>query len=761
MTRTAVVLPLLLAGLATSCGGDDDPRTPGTRAMAVRLARLAEAPGEPSEKAGPGKTKAQSFAPIQTNLVSDLRQRISANDDPFRNLVLRHSLAVQLLREGLSEQSLVELEALETELNRFPIPIPPERMARLVARLMHSTGLAALRLGEQENCIAAHSAESCLFPVRGEGVHRFQRGARRAIVAFTRQLEIEPTALDARWLLNLAYMTVGEYPAGVPRPYRLAPDLFAPEHEIGRFREAAVAAGVDVVGLAGGSVIEDFDLDGFLDIVASSWGLRDQVRYLRNTGRGGFVDRTREAGLDGEIGGINANHADFDNDGYPDVLILRGGWLGEAGLHPNSLLRNRGDGTFDDVTEAAGLLAFHGSHSAAWGDFDNDGWLDLFVGNEEWTASHPHPSQLFRNNGDGTFEECAAGVGIAGLGPVKGVAWGDFDNDGWLDLYVSIFGRPNRLLRNLPAVVDGVTTAGRAFRDVSHGAGVGEPLYSFPTWFWDYDNDGWQDIFVAAWDGVPIEAIAAYYLGVGEGAEVPRLYRNNGDGTFSDVTAEVGLDRTLLVMGANFGDLDNDGYLDVYLGTGAPELDTLMPNRMFRNVAGRYFQDVTTSGGFGHLQKGHGISFGDVDNDGDQDIFTVMGGWFTGDAYMNALFENPGHGNHWITVRLRGTRSNRFGVGARLRVLVQSDRGPQEIFATVSTGGSFGSSSLQQEIGLGRATRIELLEVSWPASGEVQRFHDVEMDQIVRVTEDDPTLERLPRERFELPGAAAYRSRSR
>src|SRR5262249_51712228 len=150
--------------------------------------------------------------------------------------------------------------------------------------------------------------------------------------------------------------------------------------------------------------------------------------------------------------------------------------------------------------------------------------------------------------------------------------------------------------------------------------------------------------------------------------ERARLYHNNGDGTFTDMSKEAHLDKLLLTMGANFGDIDNDGYLDFYLGTGDPTLTTLVPNRMFRNDGGRIFQDITTSGGFGHLQKGHGVAFGDLEGTGNQDVFEVMGGVFPVDKFWSALYKNPGQGNHWMKLRLTGIKANRFAVGARIKL---------------------------------------------------------------------------------------------
>ena len=177
------------------------------------------------------------------------------------------------------------------------------------------------------------------------------------------------------------------------------------------------------------------------------------------------------------------------------------------------------------------------------------------------------------------------------------------------------------------------------------------------------------------------------------------------------------LDKLLLTMGANFGDLDNDGWLDFYLGTGAAPLNNIVPNRMFRSHEGKYFDDVTTSGGFGHLQKGHGVAFADIDNDGNQDVLEVIGGAFTADRFWPVFFKNPGHGNHWIKLSLVGVHANRFAVGAMIRVRITEEGKSRDIYRTVNSGGSFGATTLRPHIGLGTATVIDELEIRWPGSG--------------------------------------------
>jgi len=620
--------------------------------------------------------------------------------------------------------------------------------------------MAHLRQGEEDNCIARHGVDSCLMPIAGGGVHVDQTGSRAAVEGLTKLLEEDPEDLRSRWLLNLAYMTLGEYPQGVPEAWRLSPEAFESEYDIGRFYDVAGPAGLATEGHAGGCVVDDFDGDLDLDVMVSSFGLApiDQLHYLENKGDGTFADRTNQAGLKGLVGGLNLTPGDFDNDGDLDVLVLRGAWLtGKVALQPNSLLRNDGTGRFADVAEEVGLGSLHPTQVAAVSDYDGDGWLDIFVGNES-LPDDSHASELFHNDGDGTFTEVSTQVGLHVDTFVKGAAWGDYDNDGRPDLYVSMLQeRPSNLLfRNLGRTDSGATR----FEEVGGTAGVRGPPTSFATWFFDYDNDGWLDLYATRFDGEMTSVAADYFEEPGHLPEEvfketcrPALHRNNRDGTFTDVALEVGLDHALLTMGCNYGDLDNDGWLDFYVGTGRPDLRTLVPNRMFRNDGGRRFQDVTTSGGFGHLQKGHGIAFADVDNDGDQDVFAVMGGAYSTDSFRNSLFLNPGHGNAWLGFDLVGTRSNRDAIGARVCVRTQGPSGRREIHGSVGSGGSFGAHSLTLRLGLGDADRIEEVEIRWPAGGRVDHLRGLDLDRIYRVVEGNPTAEPLEVPRIPLAGS--------
>ncbi|MEE9179673.1 MAG: CRTAC1 family protein, partial [Vicinamibacteria bacterium] len=643
-------------------------------------------------------------------------------------------IGVQELKLGNNAEAVATLQQAYRLALDLGAALPPVGLEATLFQL----SLAHLRLGETQNCVLSHTSESCLFPIEGEGVHRHPMGSTQAVEHLLLLLGRGPGNLPARWILNIAYMTLGRYPDEVPAAHLIPPSAFESEEEFPRFAEIAPNLSLDVMSLAGGMITDDFDGDRLLDVMVSEWNPGGQLRYFRNRGDGRFDDHTEEAGLTGIYGGINIIQTDYDNDGDLDVFVMRGAWFGEAGRHPNSLLENDGQGRFTDVTFASGLAEIDfPTQTAAWADFDNDGDLDLYVGNETF------PNQLFRNSGDGHFEDVAVQLGVDDRSFTKAVVWGDYDGDGLSDLYVSNLGSPNRLFHNRGA--DG-------FVDVAPDLGVHLPISSFPAWFWDFNNDGALDLYVASYV-MEVGDIAADYLGLPVSAERDRLYQGDGKGGFREVSEEQNLHRVTQPMASNFGDLDNDGFLDFYLGTGYPAFEALMPNLMFRNRRGQGFSDVTKAGGFGHLQKGHGIAFADLDHDGDQDVVQEMGGWYAGDAFGNALFENPGFGNHFVVLELHGTRSNRAAIGTEIKLEIIENGARRSIHRWVNSGGTLGANPLRQPIGVGNATRLERVEIFWPATGDRQVFEDLAVDRFYEITEGRAEIRTLDYRSFDFARA--------
>lgn len=622
--------------------------------------------------------------------------------------------------------------------------IKPEVLVSLKLRMAQ----AYLRMGEDQNCCANPTAETCIFPIRGGGVHAVPEGSRKAIpllteVANARYGQIE-NRLDAAWLLSIAAMTVDEYPQSVPAAFRLSKLSMAGEDAtFPVFKNIAPALGLDRFGVLGATIVDDFDGDGRDEVVNSIWDPGVDLAILKRNRDGKFEDFAPQANLKGLRGGFNLRHADFDNDGDLDILVLRGAWLRELGRHPNSLLRNDGVNeagvvSFTDIGFASGISGVAlPTGTAEWADFDLDGDLDLFVGNES-KGDCIAPCQLFRNDGadaDGVtqFVDIAVAAGVDVRAFVKGVTWGDFNGDRFPDLYVSNYGEPNRLFQNRG---DGT------FSDVAEVLGVAEPKVAFPAWFWDYDNDGHLDLFVSgySWHNGP-------YLFYYQGREFDprwegRLYRNDGSGRFENVTREADLLVPMMTMGSNFGDLDNDGYPDIYLGTGNPDFGSTVPNQLLMNQNGKRFVDRTVSSGMGHLQKGHGVALADFDRDGDLDVFEQLGGAYVGDRFYDVVFENPGFGNHWLEVRLKGVTSNSYGIGCRVRAVILEDGVERSVYTWLNSGGSFGSNPLIAHLGLAGADTVARLEVFWPVTGITQSFAGIPADQRIVVTEGVPEWQR-------------------
>jgi hypothetical protein len=670
------------------------------------------------------QVRRQSLASSERSLedfLSPEKRDVRASRPPFDVMQAHFALAQLHAYYGRMDRALDQYRQAY-EIARAAVPAVAPRMEEAL-------GVAYLHKAGIENGAHRAPGDICLFPARPGQSYLETGDAERAIRHFLSYTQQQPDNLEVRWLLNLASMTIGRYPHGVPPAHVIPPAAFESADDAGSFRDVAPQAGLDVVATAGGVIVDDFAGTGRFDVVTSNFDSCGPMHYFRNNGDGTFSERTSAAGLDGQLGGLNMVQADYNNDGCKDILVLRGGWeLPQR----NSLLRNNCNGTFTDVTAATGLAEpATSTQTAVWADINNDGLLDLFVGNED------RASQLFLNKAGSAFVDISRSAGVDGVGFAKGVSAADYDNDGFVDLYVSNFKGNNLLYRN---------NHDNTFTEKARAAGVLGPGYGFATWFFDYDNDGWPDLFATSYITSVDESVRGY-LGLAPNASRLKLYKNLGNGSFRDVTTEAGLDRVFMPMGANFGDVDNDGFLDIYLGTGNPSYASLVPNVLLRNKQGKSFVDITTSSRTGELHKGHGIAFADLDNDGDEEIVAEIGGATPGDSHPLRLFENPGHGNDWISLRLAGVTSNRAAIGARIKLTVENEgRETRTIHRSVGSGGSFGASPLEQHIGLGKSARIVELEIWWPASNTRQRMAGLGKNQAVEITELARSYTRIERQ---------------
>jgi hypothetical protein len=493
--------------------------------------------------------------------------------------------------------------------------------------------------------------------------------------------------------------------------------------------------------MGGGSIIFDYNNDGWPDIFFVNGGsFVDKLkaagarhRLYRNNKDGTFTDVTSSTGIGVSGFGMGACSADYDNDGWPDLHITSVG--------ANKLYHNNGNGTFTDVTEKAGVGSQLWSSSCTFGDIDNDGYVDLFVTNyvdfsvnnnkyciysgDTRVYCHPNvynglPDILYRNNGDGTFTDVSRQAGIYRTdGKGLGVVFGDYDNDGWADIFVANDSTPNFLFHNKGKGV---------FEEVALVAGVavgsdGQPLAGMGTDMGDIDADGLLDIFVTNLD-----------------RQTHSLYRNLGKGLFANITFESGVGEATLPFvgfGAVFFDYDNDTDLDLAIANG-DVIDNVslfrdstsyeQRNLLLQNDGTGKFRDVGPASGPGFALKkpSRSLSAGDIDNDGDLDL--LIGN--VGQA-PDLLRNDGGNNNNSLLIRTVGSKSNRDGIGARLKLTV----GDKVLIREVKAGSSYLSQSdLRVHFGMGRAARAQQLEIRWP-SGAVDVLQDVEANQILVFTE--------------------------
>ncbi len=754
MTRAILCLSLLVA-----CGpprdGADDPPVPDDSGESDAGTHTDSDPGHDSDVSGPSIpalcVEDDAIAGFGPRMAADLEtwsDGVVASDAFLQGRARLDALdalgstdAVAASTGGLA--SLMERGAQRLAFGRLAEAIEDLTRAESLAvaadspwrgRVREVLAAAWMRQGEVENCSAHAGGSACIMPFDAQAEHQLPTAMMEAMAVLDRTLaEDGQDRIGLHWMLNVAHMALGTWPDAVPAFARFPAAAFETEAAMPRWDNVGPGSAFDgAPSLSGAASVADVDGDGRLDLVFSSSGPRGTMSLWLSKGDGTYCEASKASGLIAIPGVLHARAVDVDNDGDVDLIAPRGAWLGDHGAVRPSLLINDGEGRFTDRAVVAGLANVVGpSQVVEVADIDGDGWLDLFVGREaSWTSGDDHPSSLYRNAGDGTFVDVTASWGIEGIeGIVKGAAFGDVDDDGDPDLYVSRFDASNVLFRN----------TGSAFEAVD-APSLAAPTVSFSTWFFDPDQDGDLDLYVAAYSrsAFPGDVFSPVW---GQGAvpwlrslrgeppvtETARLFLNE-DGVFTDATAAFSLDRIHAVMGASHGDLDADGYPDVFLGNGAPGFEALEPNTMLRNVDGTGFVDVTVGAHVGHLQKGHGIAFADLDEDGDQDLVAEMGGFYPGDSFPNVLFRNPHVGASSVTLELVGVQANRDAIGARVRVVTPE----RTLHHTVSHGGSFGGNSLRVAIGLGTATSISRVEVDWPG-GDTETVSPVPVDRVVRV----------------------------
>jgi tetratricopeptide (TPR) repeat protein len=545
----------------------------------------------------------------------------------------------------------------------------------------------------------------------------WQQDYPQAIRAYKRAIDVLPIASPLRpmrqWNLRLAYLAQhGQYPGDLAPEYAISLAIEPPPSPV-HFTDIAATAGVAKVDRGRGVAWADFDSDGWLDLftvgIQTTHGL-----YMRRDEQ--FELANERAGLnDDSKGGWSAVAADYDGDGDIDIYVTRDAWEGAAA---NSLYDNDSRARFVDRAIDAGVDDPADSFTAAWGDVDSDGWLDLYVA--DGITGSGAANKLFLNQGDRSFAESARARAVDDSGKSLGVAFGDYDNDGDLDLYVANVAGPNRLYRN----------DGARFAEIASSAGVSRPHSgSYVPFFFDSDNDGDLDLFVSA---------MAYYEDYIESATSTalshrsraHLYRNDGGDHFREIATEMGLARAFGSMGAGFGDVDSDGTLDIYLANGGPVMARFEPNALYLRQGERYV-DVADSAGVGNLGKGHGVAFADYDADGDLDLYVGHGGHYPGDLWPNSLYRNEGTTAHWLTVLLQGRAPNINAIGAH----VQLHSGDHVQRAQVHSGGGFGSTdSYALEFGLNNSTNVDSIIIRWP-SGRSERHGPFEVDRFIRFTE--------------------------
>lgn len=538
-----------------------------------------------------------------------------------------------------------------------------------------------------------------------------------------------PTDLRYRWMLNVLMILAGQPEKSIPNEFRLM--MLPSARSSFRFQDVTTEAGVGRLALGRGAAWGDFDNDGRDDILVGAE--RAPFRLLRNLGNGKFEDVAPRLGLVDPVGlgCYAAQFIDYDNDGYEDIFLSSNGWGGGGRLF---LFHNDQGKHFTDITAGAGLGAPVNAFGSSWADYDNDGRPDVAIATGIVDPPDGDRLRLFHNEGAGRFREVGQDAGLTQKAKWISVCWGDYDGDGREDLLANSFNAGCFLFRNM---------GNGRFEDASIDAGVRNSHHTYTAEFFDYDNDGRLDLFVSTYPEGDLKTMIGDKI---SGASVPvdqrqLLFRNNGDGTFTNVAGQAGITGWYGAMSSQVADVDNDGYPEIFLGTGNPALDWTEPKALFHNDGKGHFVDLAHSAKLIHYGMLHGVVFSDCDDSGNLSMFGSFGGFYWGTRETSRLYRNLGCGNHGLEVRLVGTRSNRNAIGAKVTAAVKGRR----IFNWVNGGNGFGTlNSRVVHIGLTQDSKVDFLQIDWP-SGLHQSFQNVDAGQRIEIVEGQNTFRSLVR----------------
>ena len=725
--------PAPLAGPA-----DIDTAMSDLAARAVRI--LRSTPMEPAE-----------IANVSASLVDAARRAFCFVDLkspaalalPFQLALSATSLAAQSSLRGLVTYEVLGPDRIEALLKDFvqmftelPVFIGleyKEAMEKCKERLLqvpedHKT---RMELGDMYvKCGLYDQAEETLMQIPRES-DLFADATHEAAVALYRAGRLEKcmrvcvASLSARpghartrsWLWLAAQKNKG-YPDWVPAADRMVVKAGYEDTSL-HFVDIAAKIGLDKTSAGRGIAIFDSDNNGFLDVlIAAAHG---GCNFYYNNGDGTFTDKSIASGLDKCVNGFGVTVGDYDNDGYTDVFVTRLGFYGGE----CQLFHNNGDGTFTDVTAKAGLKVWGPAFAASWVDYDNDGKLDLFIANNlGGLFERKTPNRLFHNNGDGTFTEVSEKAGLHTTWPTNAGAWGDYNNDGFPDLFLSNGMGRSQLYRN---------NGDGTFADVSKEAGVEALCFGSPAFWWDFDNDGWLDIGQFAWSDHD-DVIHTMEHGVGPADGNPmRIYKNNRDGTFTDVGRDHGMVGCWGTMSGNCGDFNNDGFMDVVLGNGSPKMDRMEPMVALEND-GKKFRNITFSAGFPFLGKSHGVNMADLFGDGRLSVLVAAGGAYPGDLLTTNVFCPDKLPGNYLNIRLKGVTSNRSAIGARISIVADGKTQMREL----SGGSNFGCLPFEQHFGLATTEAVDSLSIRWPG-GHTEHFHTLPINTTIEFVEGEPT----------------------